>query len=209
MRQNKRRTVLIIALTLGVEAAALAALYLLKRSGALQVKNLLSRALLSLAALDALLLYARFVRGHGADGVFRKKRAVAAAVLLFAVIASLPLFTDYLPFVPDQDHMFHLIRIEGVADGLRNGEFPVRLHSETLSGYGYAAPVFYPEPLLYFPAALRVLGFSVQTAYKCFVFAINALTAFIAYLSFKRAFGSVRAGLAGSFLYTLALYRLT
>ena len=140
MRRTGRKTALIIALTLAGEAAILAALFLLKRNGALQGKNLLSRAFLALLALDAVLLYARFVRRRGDDADFRKKRAAAAAVLFFAVIASLPLFVDYLPFVPDHDHMFHLIRIEGIADGLKNGEFPVRLHSETLSGYGYAAP---------------------------------------------------------------------
>ena len=209
MRRAGRRTALLIVLTLAGEAAFLAAAYVLKRSGFLQIKNLLSRTFLAFLMLDALLAYAFVCGRRRGSEAFRKKRAVAAAVFLFALIASLPLFVDYLPFVPNQDHMFHLIRIEGIADGLKSGEFPVRLHPETLSGYGYAAPIFYPEPLLYLPALLRVLGFSVQAAYKCFVFAVNLLTAIIAYVSFKRAFGSARAGLIGSFLYTLALYRLT
>lgn len=36
------------------------------------------------------------------------------------------------------DLLFHLNRIEGIASGLRNGQFPVRIHSSTLLGYGYA-----------------------------------------------------------------------
>ena len=62
------------------------------------------------------------------------------------------------------DWSFHLSRIEGIANGLREGQFPVRVYSMAKDGYGYAPSLFYGELLLYFPAVLRLLGMSVQGA---------------------------------------------
>ena len=54
------------------------------------------------------------------------------------------------------DWSFHLSRIEGIAQGLREGQFPVRVYSIAKNGYGYAPSLFYGELLLYFPAVLRL-----------------------------------------------------
>ena len=64
------------------------------------------------------------------------------------------------------DWRFHLSRIEGIAQGLRDGQFPVRIYSQAKDGYGYAPSLFYGELFLYFPAVLRLLGMSVQGAYR-------------------------------------------
>ncbi len=145
-------------------------------------------------------------RRHAGDAAYPPRRRTFLLLLLFALLASVPLFTDYI--VDGHDIQFHLFRIEGVKDGLMEGQFPVRLHPNTLYGYGYANPVFYPELLLYFPAALRLCGFSIMGAYKTFLFCLNVLTAYIAYVSFSRMFRSRTIGIAGSAFYTLALYRL-
>lgn len=203
---SKYKTVLIIAAS---EAAVMALLVLLKKTGAFYRPHLLGTAICALLGFDALLIFLRFDRARRSDPAYRRARRIALAILCIALLASGPLFVDYLPLVPGHDLEFHLVRIEGVADGIRDGQFPVRLHPETLSGYGYACPLFYPELLLYFPALLRLLGLPVTAAFQCFCFFINLLTAAIAYLSFKKLFASRRLGLIGSFLYTLSLYRLT
>ena len=64
------------------------------------------------------------------------------------------------------DWRFHLSRIEGIAQALREGQFPVRVYSQAKDGYGYAPSLFYGELFLYFPAVLRLLGMSVQGAYR-------------------------------------------
>ena len=106
------------------------------------------------------------------------------------------------------DISFHLARIEGIAQGLKAGQFPVRIYSQAKGGYGYATSLFYGELCLYFPAILRVLGVSVQLAYQLYVFAVQALTAGIAFYSFRQIFRHNKTALLGSILYLLNPYHL-
>lgn len=119
-----------------------------------------------------------------------------------------PLYTDYITI--GHDIPFHLLRIEGIAEGFRNGNaLPIKIHPFWARGYGYAVGVLYGDILLYFPAFLRLLGFSVQSAYKIFVAAINLGTIIIAYFSFKRMFHNKKLGILGCLVYSASLYRLT
>lgn len=121
------------------------------------------------------------------------------------LFASAPILVDGVCLVDDA--RFHLIRIEGIAQALRNGQFPVRINPIAKDGYGYATSMFYGELFLYFPAVLRLLGVSVQGAYQTFVAAVHLLTAVISYRSFRPILGR-RIALAGAVLYTLSPYRL-
>ena len=98
------------------------------------------------------------------------------------------------------DLFFHLNRIEGIANGLRNGQFPVRIHSSTLLGYGYAAPEFYPELFLYFPALLRNLGVSLCACVRVFEACIHLATAVSCYLCVRGMMNSRRVGVCMSHL---------
>ena len=162
-------------------------------------------ALIFLVA-DGLALLILYDRKHLGEAPYLEKRRICFVLLGITIISSIPLFTDYI--LNGHDIQFHLFRMEGVKDGLMDGQFPVMIHPNTLHGYGYANPVFYPELLLYFPAALRLCGFSIMGAYKTFLFALNGLTAFVAYVCFTKMFGSKKTGVMGSALYTLSLYRL-
>lgn len=134
-------------------------------------------------------------------------RKVILALSTIFIAVCYPLYTDYLTV--GHDLPFHLMRIEGIAEGLRMGTaFPVKIHPVWAKGYGYAVGVFYGDILLYFPALLRLLGFSVQTAYKFYVAAINLGTVVISYFSFKRMFCSRKLGIIGCLLYSTASYRL-
>lgn len=106
------------------------------------------------------------------------------------------------------DWRFHLSRIEGIAQGLREGQFPVRIYSQAKDGYGYAPSLFYGEAFLYFPAVLRLLGMSVQGAYRTYVMVIQALTAGISFFSFRQMFRHNKTALLGSILYMLAPYHI-
>ncbi|MBQ7925061.1 MAG: hypothetical protein IJ335_02075 [Lachnospiraceae bacterium] len=135
------------------------------------------------------------------------KRKHILALTLIILAASYPLFTDYL--VSGHDLMFHLNRIEGICTGLQQGNFPVKIHPLWNNDYGYATGVFYGDIFLYFPALLRLIGFSVQNAYKLYVFGINLATVLIAYKCFGKIFADEKIGLFASLLYSLAPYRLT
>lgn len=106
------------------------------------------------------------------------------------------------------DWKFHISRIEGIAQGLREGQFPVRIYSQAKNGYGYAPSLFYGEFFLYFPALLRLLGMSIQGAYRTYVMAVQALTAGISFFSFRQMFRHNKTALLGSILYMLAPYHI-
>ncbi len=106
------------------------------------------------------------------------------------------------------DWSFHLSRIEGIANGLREGQFPVRVYSMAKDGYGYAPSLFYGEILLYFPAVLRLFGMSVQGAYHTYLLAIQLLTAGISFFSLRQIFKQNKTALVGSALYMLSTYHL-
>lgn len=130
----------------------------------------------------------------------------AVCYLVIIVMASIPLFNNYL--IRGHDIYFHLMRIEGLAQGLGAGEFPVRIQPVWYDGYGYAVSVFYSDLFLYPAALLRLLGISLQDAYKVYVVLCNIATALISGYSFGKIFRKREIGVFGSCLYTLAPYRL-
>lgn len=128
---------------------------------------------------------------------------ILAGIILFS---SSPLFTGYL--INGHDLTFHLMRIEGIKDGLLGGQFPVKIQPTQLKGYGYAASIYYGDLFLYIPAVLRIIGFSVQSSYMWFVFLVNVATVLLCFYSLKNIFFSDRLALFGTILYSLSPYRL-
>ena len=136
-----------------------------------------------------------------------QNRFVIAAVLFLVIFSTMPLLSVYLP--KGHDLNFHLYRIEAVKEALQAGQIPVRMPFSWNNGYGYAVSIFYGELLLYIPALLRIIGFSVQNAYKIFVLGINLLTCLTAYYCFRKMLKDPRAALLGCAIYMLSPYRLS
>ena len=176
----------------------------LVRTNHMERQRLLA-ALVLIALLDVL-LYA--LSRWNRMGMERKRESVLTVTLLGGIILgiSLPLFTDYL--LTGADMTFHLLRIEGVKDGLISGQFPVRIQPNWLQGHGYAVGIFYCDLFLYLPAFLRIMGLTVQAAYKCYKLSVNIATCLIAWYSFKKIFHSNKIGIFGSFLYTFYIVRV-
>jgi len=143
--------------------------------------------------------------------LFRKKiEKNIDTVFVLSVITLLscvPAMT--LGICPGHDGTFHLLRIEGLVQGLREGEFPVRMQSVWMEGYGYPVSIYYGDLLLYIPALFRIIGFSVSQAYKMYLFLINLATTLIAYVCFYKVVKNRRAALWGTAGYVFATYRLT
>lgn len=158
------------------------------------------------AALLGVVLTVLLVLGWDTRSEGRARRRDALVLVFAAVFASMPLLWNGV--YSGHDLLFHLNRIEGIASGLRAGQFPVRIHASTLLGYGYAAPQFYPELFLYFPAVLRNLGVSLSASVRVSEMTINLMCALVCYVSAKRLFASRRVALGASVLYTLCVYRL-
>lgn len=159
----------------------------------------------------------------------QKNKFTIAALAAITFLSCAPEMT--LGMCTGHDGIFHLLRIEGLAEGLRLGEFPVRMQSNWMEGYGYPVSIYYGDILLYIPALLRVIGFSVTQSYKAYLFLINLGTTLAAYICFNRIMSSdiiytqvgkndhdcasnrynksSRAALLGTAGYLFATYRLT
>ncbi len=129
-------------------------------------------------------------------------------ILLIAIglFVSYPVFNNYL--VWQHDSLFHIYRIENIAEGLRNFQFPIRIHSLANNGYGFPTSMLYPELFLYIPAILRLLGTSTIFTFKLLTIFINILSAFSMYLAVKNISKSTTSGILGAIIYASANYRL-
>lgn len=159
-----------------------------------------------LTALLDLALLLLFARGDENAPARRRRYAVPLALAGIALLASLPLFSNYLYFGHDLD--YHLQRITAMAAELSYGQFPVRLTTDSLNGYGYANPLCYCELFLTLPALLYNAWLPLRTCYQVYIFAVTLATAAIAYYSFGTITASCKLGLLGAGLYTLSCYRM-
>ena len=159
-----------------------------------------------LAALLDLALLLLFACGDENAPARRRRYAVPLVLAGIALLASLPLFSNYLYFGHDLD--YHLQRITAMAAELSYGQFPVRLTTDSLNGYGYANPLCYCELFLTLPALLYNAWLPLRTCYQVYIFAVTLVTAAIAYHSFGTITASRKLGLLGAGLYTLSCYRM-
>ena len=136
-----------------------------------------------------------------------KRRAVLVGLALVTFLAAMPAFSDFAGHGPDTH--FHYGRIWNIARELADGQFPVRLYTQDLNGYGYGSPLFYGELLLYFPALLVLLGFPLYQALNALLILLAALTVGIAWFCFRRMLGSRMAAFAATALYATASYRFS
>ena len=135
-----------------------------------------------------------------------KRSFEVLSIFVIGFTASLGLLENYILY--GHDLAFHLFRIEGLKEGLLAGSFPVKMQPGWFNGWGYPPSVMYGDLLLYFPALLRLVGVSVQNAYKCYISVVNLATAAIAYYCFYQISRKKAAAVFGSCLYTLFPYRL-
>lgn len=136
-----------------------------------------------------------------------EKRGSVLCIGLIVLFACVPLMTNYL--LSGQDLTFHLMRIEGLAEGLKQGQFPVKMQPVWLNDYGYPVSILYGDLFLYVPAVLRIIGFSLQASYKIYLVMIQIITAVNTYLCCKEITEDRKLGVVGCFLYMFATNRMT
>ncbi len=151
--------------------------------------------------------YLFFASGGGCSAKILQKIRVPLFICGIALVATVPSMTAYI--YRGHDLPFHMVRIASVAAELSNGQFPVRMMTEMLNGYGYANSLFYCDIFLYIPALLYNCMVSLQTAYHIYVALVNLATCAIAYYCFEKLSHSRVIALTGAAIYTLASYRLT
>lgn len=153
--------------------------------------------------LGAWVLYAL----HASGRLTAKRRGTLLLLAFSVLIVSAPALKDSVGI--GHDTTFHLVRLCNLADGLRHGQFPVRLGGYSYNGYGAVTSVFYPDLFLYLPALMMNAGASLQYAVNVFFVLVNAVSCAAMYVSAKRMFGCRDTALCAAVLYTFSIYRIS
>lgn len=166
-------------------------------------KMVLGITLAIMIGIDCVLLWLKNLQ----DTKERKWNVVirTGVVLLAVAIVSGPLLVDSL--LEGDDLLFHLVRIEGIKDALQTGQLPARIQPNWFEGAGYALSVFYGDFLLYIAVFFRILGFSLQAAYKIYLFVITLGTAATTYYALSKVCVNKWASTVGTVIYLLSTYR--
>ena len=123
-----------------------------------------------------------------------------------ALLATTPLMQTYL--YNGDDLCYHLARLEGLKDGILDGQIPVNIQPDGLSENGYLNAM-YPYLFLYIGAFLRICRVSIALSYKVLIFLANLGSAVCAYAAVKSMSKSRRSVILAVVLYTLMPYRFT
>ena len=151
---------------------------------------------ITVLSLSWFFLFSRFYRNH---------RHAVLIVIALTLLSSVMLLINGMSLGHDSD--FHLARIEAIAEGLRTGQFPVRMYPFVNDDYGYPAGIFYGDLLLYVPAILRIIGITVINSYKCYILFVSLLTAASIYFCASSMFRSEKTAALVSFAYMVSSYR--
>ena len=130
--------------------------------------------------------------------------------LLFVLLTATSSFPMWIKdsYIIGDDFLFHLARIQGIADSLRAGYFPARIHLFTLSNYGHGSGFFYPQVWIYIPAVMRLCGYSILTCYYTFVTICAFFSIVAIYYCTYRISRNKTAGMLAAIMYAYASYRL-
>lgn len=138
---------------------------------------------------------------------FTQERLIDISVILgVTLLATTPLMQTYL--YNGDDLCFHLARLEGLKDGILDGQIPVNILPDGLQNNGYMNAM-YPYLFLYIGAFLRICRVSLGFSYKVLIFLANLGSAVCAYTAVRSMVKSRRSVLLAVVLYTLMPYRFT
>ena len=127
-------------------------------------------------------------------------------ILGVTLLATTPIMQTYL--YNADDLCYHLARLEGIKDGILDGQIGVNILPDGLQNNGYMNAM-YPYLFLYIGAFLRVCRVSLGFSYKTLIFLANLGSAVCAYTAVKSMVKSRRSVLLAVVLYTLMPYRFT
>lgn len=127
-------------------------------------------------------------------------------ILGVALLATTPMMQTYL--YNGDDLCYHLARLEGLKDGILDGQIPVNILPDGMQGNGYLNSM-YPYLFLYIGAFLRICRVSIALSYKVLIFLANLGSAVCAYVAVRSMCKSRRSAILAVVLYTLMPYRFT
>ena len=157
-----------------------------------------------LLLLCSLLLWRCVIQGRA--HLTREQLTDYCVILGVALLATTPMMQTYL--YNGDDLCYHLARLEGLKDGILDGQIPVNILPDGMRGNGYLNSM-YPYLFLYIGAFLRICRVSLALSYKVLIFLANLGSAVCAYVAMRSMCKSRRSVILAVVLYTLMPYRFT
>lgn len=154
--------------------------------------------------VGSLLVWVCYMKGR--SRLTQEQMIDYSIILGVALLAMSPMMQTYL--YNGDDLCYHVARLEGLKDGILDGQVPVNILPEGLQGNGYLNAM-YPYLFLYIGAFLRICRVSLGLSYKVLVFLANLGSAVCAYVAMKSMIKSRRSVMLAVVLYTLMPYRFT
>lgn len=142
----------------------------------------------------------------GRKWITREKLIDYSIIAGVALLATSPMMQTYL--YNGDDLCYHLARLEGLKDGILDGQIPVNILPDGLKNHGYLNAM-YPYLFLYIGAFLRICRVSLALSYKVLIFLANLGAAVSAYVAVRSMIKSRRSVILAVVLYTLMPYRFT
>lgn len=140
-----------------------------------------------------------------------RKHPVIFKLLLALVLATtfnIPYLTkDFLGI--EHDTFFHLSRITGLADSIREDNLFPCIYPNKNNGFGYASPLFYCDFFMIIPALFYLLGVSLANSYKLIIFIFTFFSAFTMADLLYRTSKNNKVVLIGTFAYIFSNYHIT
>ncbi len=129
-------------------------------------------------------------------------------ILIFfaAIIAVIPLIN--LRIYGTHDGFIHLLRIIGVDNIIKSGEFPPYIYSKFCDGFGYAINVFYPPIVTYIPLLFKLFFKHYYTCLKIYSFITILVSGFAMYKLVEEISDKREIALISAIFYIFIPYRL-
>lgn len=108
----------------------------------------------------------------------------------------------------NNDGRFHVMRIEGLYEALKHGQYFPIVNMSFLGGFGYISNIFYSNLWLYPVACMRLLGLTSVQAFVLFYILLNFCTLSLSFWAFHHVSHQYDKSLVFSLMYTLSIYRI-
>lgn len=132
---------------------------------------------------------------------------LTAGCLFFSILFMLPYLGSSLSL--EHDTLFHLSRIEGLAQSFQSGKLIPDIYPLKNDGFGYASALFYCDLFLVPAALLYNAGCGVAVCYKITIFLATFFSCASMMLLVWKLSKSVHSSLFAGALYLFCSYRIT
>lgn len=128
--------------------------------------------------------------------------------LLLSAIVFIPLFKNGI--YRGYDLQFHLNRLDGIIQSIKDGQFPLAIYPYKNYGFGYPSSLFYCDIFLIIPSIIRyVFNINIVTMYKIIIFVCIFLTSYTTLHYSYKLTNNIYSSFLGTIIFTLSNYYLT